>query len=73
MASHAPLVTAVQLQLAPAVTVTAPVAVAELARFVEVGEMVKLHGTAACVIVNVWPAIVSVAVREEVPVFAATL
>ena len=32
-----------------------------------------MQGAAACVTVNVWPAIVAVVVREVVAVFAATL
>ena len=73
MVSHASLAIAVQLQLVPALTVTVPVVAAELARLEEVGEIVKPHGAPGCVIVKVCPAILSVPVREEVPVFAPTL
>ena len=48
--------TAVQLQPVPAVTVTVPVAAADVARFDEVGAIVKVHGAPACVTVKVWPA-----------------
>jgi hypothetical protein len=67
------LLTAVQLQPLPAVTVTVPVVAAEDVRFEEVGEIVNVQATPACVTVNVWPAIVSVPVRDVVPVLAATL
>ena len=66
------LLTAVQLQPVPAVTVTVPV-VAEDVGFVDVGEMVNVHGTPACVTVKVWPPIVIVPVRDTVVVLAATL
>ena len=66
------LLTAVQLQPVPAVTVTVPV-VADDVGFNDVGEIVKVHGTPACVTVKVWPPIVIVPVREVVLVFAATL
>ena len=39
----------------------------------EVGEIVNVHGAAACVTVNVFPATVSVPVRDVVPVLAETL
>ena len=71
--SHGSLTTAVQLQPVPELTVTVPVAAAELARFDDVGEIVNVQGAPACVTVNVWPAIVSVPVREPAPVFAPTL
>ena len=70
---QAALLTAVQLHPVPAVTVTVPVAAAEVVRFDDVGEMVNVHGAPACVTVKVWPAIVTVPVRDVVPVFAATL
>ena len=67
------LLTAVQLQPVPAVTVTVPVAATDVVKFDDVGEIVKVHGTPACVTVKVCPPIVIVPVREVVPVFAATL
>ena len=66
------LLTAVQLQPVPAVTVTVPVVAAEVG-FNEVGEIVNVQGTPACVTVKVWPAIVIVPVRELVLALAATL
>ena len=54
-------------------TVTVPVAAADVVRLDEVGEIVNVHGAPACVTVNVLPAMVIVPVREVVPVFAATL
>jgi hypothetical protein len=67
------LLTAVQLQPAPAVTVTVPVVALDDVRFDDVGEMVNVHATPACVTVKVRPPIVIVPVRELVLVFAATL
>ena len=77
----APAVTVIQAALldrgpaaaVPAVTVTVPVAAADVARFDEAGEIVNVHGAPACVTVKVCPAIVIVPVREVVPVLAATL
>jgi hypothetical protein len=69
---QASLLTAVQLQPVPAVTVTVPV-VAEDVGFTDVGEIVNVQGAPACVTVNVWPPIVMVPVRELVVVLAATL
>ena len=66
------LLTAVQLQPVPAVTVTVPVVAADVG-FNEVGEIVNVQGTPACVTVKVWPAIVIVPVRELVLALAATL
>ena len=66
------LLTAVQLQPVPAVTVTVPVVAAEVG-FNEVGEIVNVQGTPACVTVKVWPPIVIVPVRELVLALAATL
>jgi hypothetical protein len=66
------LLTAVQLQPVPAVTVTVPVVAADVG-FDDVGEIVNVHGTPACVTVNVCPPIVIVPVRELVVVLAATL
>lgn len=71
--SQASFETAVQLQPVPELTVTVPVAAAELARFDEVGEIVNMQGEPACVTVNVWPAIVRVPVRDVAPVLAPTL
>ena len=47
--------------------------VAEDVGFNDVGEIVNVHGTPACVTVKVWPPIVIVPVRDVVAVFAATL
>ena len=69
---QASLLTAVQLQPVPAVTVTVPVVAAEVG-FNEVGEIVNVQGAPACVTVNVWPPIVIVPVRELVLALAATL
>jgi len=69
---QASLLTAVQLQPVPAVTVTVPVVAADVG-FNEVGEIVNVHGTPACVTVNVCPPIVIVPVRELVLALAATL
>ena len=70
---QASLLTAVQLQPALAVTVTVPVAAADVVRFDEVGAMVNVQGAPACVTVKVWPPIVTVPVRDTVLVLAATL
>ena len=70
---HVSLLAAVQLHPVPAVTVTVPVAAADVVRFDEVGAMVKVHGAPAWVTVNVCPPIVIVPVRDVVPAFAATL
>jgi hypothetical protein len=67
------LLVEVQLQPVPAVTVTVPVVAADDVRFDEVGAMVNVQGAPAWVTVKVWPAIVSVPVRDEVLVLAATL
>ena len=67
------LLTAVQLQPVPAVTVTVPVVAADVARFEEVGAMVNVQGAPAWVTVKVCPPIVIVLAREVVSVFAATL
>lgn len=66
------LLVAVQLHPALAVTATVPVPVVEAA-LAEAGEIVGVHGTPACVTVNVLPAIVMVPVRDVLPGFAATL
>ena len=54
-------------------TVTVPVAAADVVRFEEVGAMVNVQGAPACVTVKVWPPIVIVPLRDVVPVLAATL
>ena len=66
------MLVAVQLQPVPAVTVTVPVVAVDDVRFDEVGEIVNVQGTPACVTVKVCPAIVRVPVRELVPVLAVT-
>jgi len=70
---QASLLTAVQLHPVPAVTVMVPVAVADVVRFDEVGEIVNVQGAPAWVTVKVCPPIVIVPVRDVVPVLAATL
>ena len=70
---HVALLAAVQLQPAPAVTVTVPVAATDVVKFDEVGEIVNVQGAPAWVTVKVCPPIVIVPVREVVQVFAATL
>jgi hypothetical protein len=70
---HASLLVAVQLQPALAVTVIEPLAASEDGRFEEVGEIMMVHETAACMTVKVWPPIVIVPVRDVVVVLAATL
>ena len=67
------LLAAVQPQPVPAVTVTVPVAAADVVRFDDVGAMVNVHGAPAWVTVKVWPPIVIVPLRDVVPVLAATL
>ena len=73
MVIHESLLVADQLQPVPAVTVTVPVAAADVVRFDEVGAIVNVHGAPAWVTLNVWPPIVIVPVRDVVPAFAATL
>src|SRR5688572_28358919 len=58
--------------LGPTVTVTDTVPPLLATGPAVVGDTVKVH-TAACVIVSVWPAIVTVAVRATAAVFAATV
>ena len=70
MVSHAALLVAVQPQPATAVTVMVPLP-ALAAGLAEVGVMVEVQGTPACVTVNVRPPAVSVPVRGAVLVFAA--
>lgn len=69
---QASLLAALQPQPAAAVTVTAPV-VAAVATFTDVGEIDELHGTPACVTVNVLPSIVSVPLRGVDAAVAATM
>jgi hypothetical protein len=65
------LLTAVQAQPEALVTLTLPVvADDEIDR--DVVDSVKLHGTPACVTVNVWPATVTVPVRALADVLALT-
>ena len=59
-------------QLDEVVTVTVPVA-PEGEAVITVGDTENVHGAAACVTVNVRPAIVIVPVRDVVAAFAATL
>lgn len=70
---QASLLTAVQLQLPGAVTATLPLAAIDDVRFKDVGAMVTVQDSPACVTVNVCPPIVMVPVREVVPALAATL
>jgi len=67
------LLTAVQLQPVPAVTVTVPIVAADDVKFADVGAIVNEHGAPACVTVKVWPPIVTAPLRETVLVLAATL
>src|SRR5207244_7607218 len=69
---HVSVVVAVHEQPAAAVTVTVPDP-PPTATACDAGASVEVHGTPACVTVNVLPAIVSVPVREVPAVFAATL
>jgi hypothetical protein len=73
MVIQAALLVAVQLQPAPLVTVTVPSTAAGEVRFNENGEMLNTHGVPGCVMVKVFPAIVSVPVRDVLLVLAATL
>lgn len=70
---HAALLVAVQLQPVPAVTVIDPLAASDDGKLDEVGEIVIVHEVPGCVTVKVCPPIVTVPVREEVVVLAATL
>jgi hypothetical protein len=73
MVTHVNPLEAVQLQLDGVVTLTVPVVAADVARVTDVGAIVKVHGAAGCVMVNVCPAIVIVPVRDVMVVFASTL
>jgi hypothetical protein len=70
---HASLLTAVQVQPAAAVTATFPLPAMDVVKFQDVGEIVAVHGSPACVTVNVCPPMVIVPVRDAVPLFAVTL
>ena len=72
MVIHVALLVAVQLHPVDAKTVIVP-AVPAAPALTNVGETVDTHDTPACVTVNVLPPIVSVPVRDVVPVFAATV
>jgi hypothetical protein len=68
--SQASLLAAVHWQeLAEAVTATLPLDAAAPDDTL-VGDSVNVHGTPACVTVNVWPAIVIVPIRDAALVFA---
>ena len=67
------LVVATQLQPALVVTVTVPLVAADVVRSTEAGEIVNVHGAAACDTVNVCPPIVIEPLRDVVPVLASTL
>ncbi len=69
---HASLLIAVQPQPVGALTVTT-LDVPDDVVDTDAGETPETQLTPACVTVNVWPPIVSVPVREVVPVLAATL
>ena len=71
MVIHGALLVAVHVQPTPAVTFTVPVD-AVSGTLCVVGAIEYVQATAACVMVNVWPAMVAVPVRCG-PVFAATL
>jgi hypothetical protein len=70
---QASLLTAVQLQVTLAVTTMFPLAAIDDARFEDVGEIVTRHGSPAWVTVKICPPIVTVPMRDVVPVLAATL
>ena len=67
------LLVAVHVQPAPAVTVTVPVVAADVDSMADEGRIVNEHGAPGCVMVKVWPPIVSVPVRDDVVELAATL
>jgi hypothetical protein len=64
---------ATQPHPAPAVTVTVPLVAADVVRFTETGEIATVQAAPACVTVKVCPPIVSVPLRDVVPVFGSTL
>jgi hypothetical protein len=73
MVIHEVLLVAVHAQPVAAVTVTVPVAAAAVVRVLDVGEIVGAHATPDCVTVNVAPPTVSVPVRLDATLFAATV
>ena len=68
---HVALLVACQLHPVGAKTVIVP-AVPVAPALTNVGRIVVTHATPACVTVNALPPIVSVPVRDVVPLFAAT-
>jgi hypothetical protein len=70
--THDALLVAVQLHPAVVVTVTVPLPPAADSAWL-VGEIAYAQGAAAWLTVNVLPPMVSVPVRDVVPVFAATM
>ena len=70
---QAALLVAVHAQPAPAVTVTVPLVATDVLSNADEGRIVNEHGAPGCVIVKVFPAIVSVPVRDAVLVFCVTL
>ena len=72
MVTQPALLVAVHAHPVDAVTVTVPVPAAAVG-LADAGEIAGVHGVPAWVNVKVLPPIVSVAVRDAVPVFAATL
>ena len=70
---HDALLVAVHAQPAAAVTLTVPVAAAEVVSVRDVGEIVGAHVTPDCVTVNVAALTVRVPVRLVVPELAATV
>ena len=69
---HVALLVAVQAQPVPAVTATVPVIPADVTA-ADAGEIEGAQTAAAWLTVNVLPPIVSVPVRDVVPVFAEML
>jgi hypothetical protein len=68
------LALSVAVQAQPLVVVTVRLPLPPAAPIVGVvGATTKLHPAAACVIATVWPAAVSVALRDVVDVFAAAV
>ena len=67
------LLTPVQLQPVPAVTVIVPVVAADEVRFDDVGAIVNVHGAPPWVTVKVCPPTVMVPLRDAALVLAATL
>jgi hypothetical protein len=71
MTTHAALLDAVQAHPGDVVTATVPAPPAAANAWLP-GAIVKEHEVAGCVIVNIFPAIVIVPLREMVPVLAVT-